>query len=59
MGKKADPTLNEKLAALGYSTRPVMNEAGVREVVRSDGSVAFMGRAGDVWRWLRNTGQIR
>lgn len=32
---------------------------GARDIVDADGNRLLTGRAGEVWRWLRNTGRIR
>lgn len=44
------PTLNEELARLGMTKRPVGH--GRYEILRTDGSVFCEGRAGDVWEAL-------
>jgi hypothetical protein len=48
-------TINEQLAALGYTTLP--HSHGRKQVLR-DGAVVITGTAGDVWAWLRTTGQV-
>ena len=60
---KPDPSLNEVLASLGYTTRPTHPGAGqpwasVKDILRGD-EVVFFGNAGDVWQWLRDTAQVR
>ena len=49
-----DPTLNEVLALLGYTTAPELY--GAKHIIR-DGFTAFVGNAGAVWKWLRKSGQ--
>lgn len=53
----AEPTLNEALAARGYSTRPAARMAGTlgkKDILRADGTVAAEAlTAGDAWKWLR------
>lgn len=50
-----DKTLHQVLAELGYSTEDA--EYG-RKVITRGGWQVHRGTAGDVWNWLRETGQI-
>jgi hypothetical protein len=51
----ARPSLNETLAALGFTTKP---GAGLyaKYILRGD-DVVFAGRADEVWAWLRGGAQ--
>lgn len=54
-----EPTLNEVLRELGYSTRDAEGIAGAlgkKAILDEDGDVVFEGRAGAVWAWLREEG---
>jgi len=49
-------TLNETLAALGYTTAPA--GFGKKHILDADGVTVCTGAAHQVWWWLRETGQI-
>ncbi len=49
-------TLNETLAALGYTTRPAGH--GQKHIIGADGVIVCTGAAHQVWEWLRETGQV-
>ena len=49
-------SLHDVLGALGYATRGV--EFGKKAIVSATGEKLFTGTAGEVWTWLRKTGQI-
>ncbi len=46
-------TLNETLAALGFTTRPAHQYA--KHVIDSTGAVVFTGCSVEVWAWLAIT----
>lgn len=52
---KSEPSLNAVLSTLGYTTSPL--EFQGKRILR-DGAEVFAGTAGEVWEWLRKTGQI-
>jgi hypothetical protein len=55
---KADPTLHEVLAELGYSTQPSGRGNGYIRDVLQDGVVIWQGSAHECWSWLRSSGQL-
>lgn len=53
-----DPTLNDLLAHLGYTTRPGASLNGYSKDILCDGAVVMADMsAGCVWDWLRESGQ--
>lgn len=59
--RDAAPSLNEALAALGFTTAPANRglafPTGAKHIIR-DGQVEFTGSAHEVWQWLRDCGLI-
>lgn len=52
------PSLNEVLAALGYTTKPGSGIPHPGKKILRDGNVVHEGSADSTWTWLRQTGQI-
>ncbi len=52
-----EPTLNQRLAALGLTTRPANRffSAGCKDILR-DGQIVFTGDAGEVWVFIGTLG---
>jgi len=51
-------TLNEVLDKLGYKAKKNHKMAAGGKFILKDGKTLFVGTAGEVWKWLRETGQI-
>lgn len=50
-------SLNQTLAALGYTTAPHRNAPAQGKAIYRDGVEVFAGTAGEVWAWLRANGE--
>lgn len=50
-------TLNQVLSRLGYTTSNGATQYA--KLIWRDGKLAFSGTADDVWRWLRETEQVK
>lgn len=68
-GYREDMPLNDVLKALGYATNPCRHhnpKIGLKEIYKaeegkmiiSEDDILFVGRAGDTWDWLYETGQV-
>lgn len=51
-------SLNEVLDALGYRTAPPTKAIQQGKRILRRGEVVFEGTAGEVWTWLRKSGEI-
>jgi len=55
-----ETTLTQTLALCGYTHRRNARTdiTGCHDIFDARGDVVFTGRAGEVWAWLRESGQI-
>jgi uncharacterized protein (DUF2345 family) len=51
-------TLNQVLKKLGYKATKNTKLAAGGKYILKDGKVIFVGTAGEVWKWLRERGDI-
>ena len=56
VGAVAEKALNEVLRRLGYSTQKA--KGMYKKSLIKDGEIKFTGDAGEVWEWLKKTGQV-